>query len=302
VAQPVGLRALPGRPAPHPLIPESLAWWGETPAGAARLERLPELVAECAAQWDLAVGEPYDAHIALVLRAQRADGTPAVLKLNLPDAENEHEASALEAWPEGAAVRVLEHDSERAALLLERAHPGAPLWVLPEDEALDVLVALLPRLWSLGDPGAPFRRLVDVASRWAAALEERWERTRAIERELLDEAVGAFRELAPSQGRLVLASEDFHGGNVLSSERGWLAIDPKPIVADREFSLVSYVRDRRPVTEEVVRRRLDRLSAELGLDRERLRRWSVAHAVWWGFDDAHIWPENLEAARVLTNC
>jgi streptomycin 6-kinase len=31
-----------------------------------------------------------------------------------------------------------------------------------------------------------------------------------------------------------------------------------------------------------VGRRLDRLSADLGLDRERMRGWGIAHALAWG--------------------
>ena len=99
----------------------------------------------------------------------------------------------------------------------------------------------------------------------------------------------------------MLSSEDFHGGNVLLAERGWLAIDPKPIVAEREFGVVSLVRDRRPVDDATVRRRLDFLSAELGLDRDRMRRWSLAHALWWGFEGGRILQGHVEAARLLTN-
>jgi streptomycin 6-kinase len=119
---------------------------------------------------------------------------------------------------------------------------------------------------------------------------------------LLDHAVDAFRGLAPTQGRLVLCNEDFHGGNVLLSQRGWLAIDPKPIVAEREFAPVSFVRDRRPLDAAVARRRLDLLAHELGLDRERLRRWSIAHAVWWGLESTGVHEPNLQAARLLTKC
>lgn len=30
--------------------------------------------------------------------------------------------------------------------------------------------------------------------------------------------------------------------------------------------------------------RLERISAELGLDRERVRMWTIAHTLAWGFD------------------
>jgi streptomycin 6-kinase len=110
-----------------------------------------------------------------------------------------------------------------------------------------------------------------------------------FERSLIERAVEAVQELVPTQGELVVVHQDFHGGNVLRSEREpWLAIDPKPLVGERAFDAASLLRDRReelirdPVPGERVRRRLDRLTAELELDRERLRRWGIVHALAWG--------------------
>jgi len=302
VVERLRLRPLPRRPARRPdalKIPQSLAWWCATPHGAAWLERLPRLVAECAERWELAVEEPYEGHVGLVLRVRLGDGAPAVLKLNFPEEETEHEADALAFWPDDACVRLLAHDAERDALLLERCEPGTQLWERSEDEATAVVCALFPRLWKPGDPGPPFRRVSDVASRWATTLTERWERyRRPFERRLLDVALAALAELPGTQRDLVLCNEDFHGGNVLLSERGWLAVDPKPIVAEREFGVVSFVRDRRPVDRPTVNRRLDAL-AELGLDRERMRRWSIAHALWWGVEESGVHVEMIEAARLL---
>jgi streptomycin 6-kinase len=192
-------------------------------------------------------------------------------------------------------VRLLAASRERNALLVERCEPGTQLWERSDDEALDVARELLPEHWRAGDPGPPFRRIADEAANWAKQLAER-----PLERELLGAALDALAELPQTQGELVLCNEDFHGGNVLLSKRGWLAIDPKPIVAEREFGVVSLVRDRRPVDAAALTRRLNAF-AELGLDRERMRRWSLVHALWWGTDDVTgEWhPEMIDAARLL---
>jgi streptomycin 6-kinase len=58
---------------------------------------------------------------------------------------------------------------------------------------------------------------------------------------------------------------------VLLSERGWLAIDAKPLVGEREFDTASLIRDRRPATKRQMLRRLDYLVSRLSLDRERAR-------------------------------
>ena len=82
-------------------------------------------------------------------------------------------------------------------------------------------------------------------------------------------------------------------------------IDPKPLAAEREFTPVAMIRDRK---EEVLagphplrrlRRRLDRLSSDLGLDRERVRGWTVAHTIAWGFDPDAFHAAHAELARLL---
>ena len=50
----------------------------------------------------------------------------------------------------------------------------------------------------------------------------------------------------PAQGEPVVLHQDLHGGNVLRAQREpWLAIDPKPLVGEREFDTASFLRDRR---------------------------------------------------------
>lgn len=296
--EPVRVRPLPRRPARGPdalKVPTSLEWWRRVPGGTDWLDRLPSIVAECVEEWSVCIGEPYDAHVSYVARVERDDGTGAVLKVNFPDAETEHEADALAFWPGDASVHLLESSPERRALLVERCDPGTQLWVRADEEALEVARELLPKLWRAGEPGPSFRRIADEAPMWAETLA-----ARTLERELLEAALVALAELPHTQGELVLCNEDFHGGNVLLSERGWLAIDPKPIVAEREFGVVSLVRDRRPVDSATLERRLDAL-VDLGLDRDRMRRWSLVHALWWGADDrTGEWDAQMvEAARLL---
>ncbi len=271
------------------------------PGGAAWHDRLPQIAAECAELWGLELEAPFaDSNASLVVPAD-----DAVLKINIPDAETEHEPDALRTWGGDGAVRLLAYDEERRALLLERCQPGTPLLELDDDGAGDVVSGLLPRLWKA--PPAELRLLADVAASWFDELPKLWKRHgRPFERSLLESAVDALRELAPTQGPLVLSNEDFHAGNVLRSEREpWLVIDPKPIAAEREFTLVAMIRDRKddvladPRPAERLRRRLDHLSANLEVDRERLRWWTLAHTIAWGFDPEGFLPEHAAIARLL---
>jgi streptomycin 6-kinase len=281
---------------PHP----GLAWAERHEKGRAWLARLPRLVQECVELWQLELDPPFpNAYASLAAPARRADGGEAVLKVCFPHRESEHEGEALSAWNGNGAVRLLAHDRERWALLIERCRPGTSLRDANPEAALDVLVDLLPRLWIR--VGTPFRPLADEAAWWDATLADGWERAgKPFERRLLDAALQALEELPPSQGEQVLLHQDLHADNVLRAQREpWLVIDPKPLVGEREFSLAPIVRSfELGHSERAVRERLDRLAGELGLDRERVRGWALAQTVAWAFDSDYL-PQHGETARWL---
>jgi streptomycin 6-kinase len=278
-----------------------LAWLEASEEGRAWLRRLPDLVEDCARDWGLGLGEPFEyAFASFALRAARGS-EPVVLKIAFPGRESEHEAEALRLWDGEGAVRLLEHDAERNALLLERCEPGTRLADVGPERALDVMVDLLPRLWRPAGP--PFRSLEVEAAWWAHYLPSHWERTgRPFERRLLDEALGFLAELPGSQGDQVLVNQDLHADNVLRATREpWLVIDPKPLVGEREFSLAPIVRGHELRHDAPsVRRRLDRLTVELGLDRERARGWALAQTLAWGFDDEGAIGSHLDVVRWLS--
>ncbi len=287
---------------PHQLAENLTYWMGDR--AREWLAALPDLVAECEARWRIEVGPVFEdgGGVSWVAPATRADGGEAVLKLFIPDTENRHEAEGLRHYDGRGAVRLLDHAD--GMLLLERARPGTPLWDLADEDAANTVVAgLLRLLWRWAPLDSPHRSLAAAAGEWAKEIPTAWEALgRPFERPLLDRALDALVTLAPDQGEQVLLHQDLHGGNVLRAERAaWLAIDPKPLIGEREFDLASLLRDRRdslaadPHPGRRVRRRLDLLASETGLDRERLRGWGIAHALAWGID-------SREADEMMVAC
>lgn len=279
-------------------IPDRLNHLRAEPGGVAWLAQLPELVRGCADEWSLRVGEPYAyAFVSLALRAELPDRTPVVLKIGFPHRESEHEGDALAHYDAHGAVTLLDYDARRHALLLERCEPGTSLLDLPDqEEAHRIAARVLDRLWRAPAPGHSFRRIAVDAARWVNELPERWERLgRPFERELLDEMISAFIELPPTQGELVVCHQDFHRGNVLRAQREpWLAIDPKPVLAEREFDTAALIRDGDGDVHW-----LKLLSSELRLDRERMRRWALAHTLAWSFDEGDPDEDLIDVARRL---
>ena len=261
---------------------------------------VPGLLERFREAWDLVLGEPYEPGAAgYAVRAARADGTAAVLKLGFPHRESEHEADALACWDGDGAARLLERDDEHGALLLERCEPGTFLRERGLDDALDVFTDLLPRLWK--PAGEPFQTLADEVDHWLGEMPGEWEEYgRPFERALLDAAMDALASLGPTQGEAVLLHQDLHGENVLAAQREpWLAIDPKPLVGEREFSVAPIVRDfDLGHNAAAARRRLDHLTAELGLDRERARLWTIGQTIAWCFDSQYL-ETHVETVRWL---
>jgi streptomycin 6-kinase len=291
------------------LLPESLAWWRETAAGAAWLDRLPEIVEELTARWMLEVGEPFGGgHVSLVLPVTRDDGTPAVLKINFPERETEHEAHALALWNGEGAARLLDRADDLGALLVERLEPGTQLLAIAdEDEANTIAASVLQALRREVGNEHPFRPLVGEAIRWAEEIPARWEKLgRPFEGRLIEEMVAACDDLVADERAVVLLHQDFHGCNVLQDGDGWRAIDPKPLAGDPAFDTASLLRDRRDElrtdlrADRRVRRRLDLLSEVLELDRERMRLWGIVHALAWGVDDDGWHEGHVACARLLS--
>lgn len=283
------------------MIPQSLQWMQSTEAGRSWLTTLPTLVEDCAKRWGLRLGESYqDSYVSLVVPADRHDGVPVVLKIQFPGRESEHEAQALALWNGDGAVRLLDHDPARSALLIERCEPGTHLSEFGAEQALEALVGLLPRLWK--PAGEPFRSLTDEASAWREELPRSWEDAgRPFEGRLVDAAVEVLAELTRSESEEVLLHQDLHADNVLAAQREpWLVIDPKPLRGEREFGLAPIVRSHELGHDETkVIGRLDRLTSELGLDRERARLWSFAQTMAWAFEGTHVMPRHVETARWL---
>jgi streptomycin 6-kinase len=255
------------------------------------LDALPGLVADCAEQWELTLETPIDTPHSLVVPAG-----DVVLKLNAPShVEADQDPDALERWNGRGAVRLVARDDARRAYISERCWPGTQLSESSADEVA-VVTRLLVRLSHDATEPHRFRALAAEAERWLDEVPARYVlANRPFERSLLELALDVFRTVDLSAAWLV--NQDLHGLNVLRAQREpWLVIDPKPLVGERELDGVGVLRNVDSVAD--VRRWLDALT-EIGLDRERVRGWGVAHALAWGWDESGWSAESIEVARLI---
>jgi streptomycin 6-kinase len=231
-----------------------------------------------AREWGLAVGEPFGlSYASYVVPAGHA-----VLKVAWEgDDESRHEGDALELWDGDGAVRLLRRSGR--ALLEERALPGDDLSTLPEDEATAIAVDVASRLWRRG--GSPFRPVAPEVARWLDRAEREGSELVPLAREL-------FAQLDPRPDWLVHG--DFHHHNILRSGERFVAIDPKPYLADREYDLPSFLwnpLDNRMEDRGQTERRIAAFVA-VGLDEFRIRAWTVIRG-------AYLRPAYADPIRAL---
>jgi streptomycin 6-kinase len=231
-----------------------------------------------AREWGLELGDPF----ALSNVSYVAPAGDAVLKVAWEgDTESLHEGDALELWDGDGAVRLVRRSGR--ALLEERAVPGDDLSALPDDDATAIAVDLASRLWRR--VGSPFRPVAPEVSRWLDDAERKGSELVPLARKLL-------AELDPGADWLVHG--DFHHHNILRRGDQFVAIDPKPYLADREYDVPSFLWN--PLTNRMEDRDQTerRIGAFVGagLDDFRIRTWTVIRG-------AYLRPGHADRIRAL---
>jgi streptomycin 6-kinase len=274
----------------QPLVRQKAAHLGAR--GREWLAHLPEFVSDLERHWSITVGAPFSGGTtSYVCRAVTHAGEAAVLKLTLPDEGFSATVRLLEAAQGNGYVRLLAHDTERYALLLEAL--GAPLnkLDLTPEQQMRVLARTLRRAWHV--PRCDDAK-AEVATEKAAQLGELvgrlWESLgRPCSKRVRDQALAyaASRAAAFNIDRCVVVHGDPHPANALSvttpragAESGFVFVDPDGFLADPAYDVGVVLRDWSPQllagdTSVLARRYCRLLAEETGVD-ER--------AVWeWGF-------------------
>ncbi|HEX7541488.1 MAG TPA: aminoglycoside phosphotransferase family protein [Anaerolineales bacterium] len=283
--------------------------------GRRYLATLPDLLIEVAHRWDLTLGKPFLLSYNYVCAVTRADGTPAVLKIGVPNRELTSEIKALRVYAGQGACQLLEADADQGLLLLERLQPGRMLVTLKDDErateiAAQVMQAIqrpLPKGNGFISLRGWFDELKGLRPRFGGGTGPFPEKT-------VELVEGLVHDLFSENRPQVLLHGDFHHFNILLSERGWLVIDPKGVAGPAEYEvgpLLLNPWDQMPDEIEAIQRtqrRIGILSERLGFDRQRLWQWAICHSLlsaWWdlvedgsGGEYSRAWTEIFLKTRI----
>ena len=283
--------------------------------GLRYLAALPDLLAEAAHRWDLTPGKPFLLSYNYVCAITRADGTPAVLKIGVPNRELTSEIKTLRVYAGQGACRLLEADADQGLLLLERLQPGTMLATLKDDDrATEIAAEVMQAIQRPVPKGDGFLSLRE----WFDELKNLRPRfgggTGPFPEKTVEMVEGLVRELFAEDRTQVLLHGDFHHFNILLSERGWLVIDPKGVAGPAEYEigplLLNPWGEMPDETEAIQRtqRRIAILAERLGFDRQRLWAWAICHSLlsaWWdmtedgsGGEYSRAWTEIFLKTRI----
>ncbi len=217
--------------------------------------------------------------------------------------------AALRLFNGEGACRLIDCDEERYWMLLERLKPGVMLLTLEDDEeATHIAAEVMQKIWRPVPKDDVFIRL----SAWFNGLKKLRSTfnggTGPFDENLVERVERSVMDLLAENHKPVLMHGDFHHYNILSSERGWLVIDPKGVIGPACYEvgplLINPWDDfmRRQGHRQLTQRRIAILHEHLGFERERIREWGLAHAIlssWWSFESHGEWSYTANFAEMI---
>lgn len=284
--------------------------------GSAFLEALPDSIAEASAQWGLTDVQPVPTLSYNFVAFANWDNNKVVLKMGVPNNEMLSEMEALKLFNGEGACRLLDYDEERYWMLLERLTPGVMLSTLEDDEeATHIAAEVMQKIWRSGldIPAAHVSKFIKLSD-WFDGLKKLRPRfnggTGPFNKKILQRVERSVADFLAENHQPVLMHGDFHHFNILSSERGWLIIDPKGVMGPACYEvgplLINPWGDFLSRTNHrlMMKRRIDILHEHLGFERERIHEWGLAHAVlsaWWSMEDSTGWESTMAFAEMMAD-
>jgi streptomycin 6-kinase len=272
---------------------------------------LPDLIDEASRQWGLTDVQTVPTLSYNYVAFAKQGREDVVLKVGVPNRELTSEIAALKLFDGNGACQLLESDAERGLLLLERLKPGKMLAELEDDDERTRIAAdLISRRGEVTSPLPP--QLIQLSDWFEGLKKIRPHFGRAagpFPKKLLEQVESSLPELFADNARAdrnpPLLHGDFHHFNILSSERGWLVIDPKGVIGPVGYEVGPFMLNpwNSPMDRIRLERRVDIFAERLGWERKSIIKWTTAHAVlsaWWNVQDGMEYASTLQYAEMFS--
>lgn len=261
--------------------------------GARWLSDLPALVAELEQRWEIVAGPALSGGTAaFVALARTNDGRDVALKIAVPGID--HPVSTISAADGRGYVRLLAHDPDHRAMLMEGLGPSMDTLGLPPERQIVLLCRTLRQAWTVPRTAAQEPE-TDKATLLGRMVGELWEKLgrpcgeRVVERAL---TYAERRAAAFDLDRCVVVHGDPHPANALrvpqprqGAESGFVFVDPDGFLAEPAYDLGVVLRDWGPQLTAsadplaLARRYCHLLAAESGHDEAAIWEWGFLERV-----------------------
>jgi streptomycin 6-kinase len=270
-------------------------------AGEAWLAGLPDLIADLERRWSVRVDrQPLSGGTAAyVARARTREGLEVVLKLGVPDPAFADEVGTIDRARGRGYVRLVAHDAERCAMLLEALGPSMTTLDMAPEAQLETLCRLLRQAWEV--PRAIAGRHASAVNK-ASGLHEFVQRhssdlDRPCSERVLAQALlfAGRRAAAFDPDRCVVVHGDAAAVNALQilapregAETGFVFVDPDGFIGDPEYDLGVALRDWCPQllgsddSLSLARRYCRLLADGSGMDEQAIWEWGFLERVTTG--------------------
>jgi streptomycin 6-kinase len=219
------------------------------------LAELPDAVAHLEGAWSITVGQTLAGGTgSYVARACTEEGDEAILKVAIPEVGFADELRVLERAQGHGYVRLLAHDREREALLLEALGPPMASLALPPEQQITLLCQMLRQVWQAPRPAGLLAPSADEKAGELARTVSRLSEDlgHPCSERVVDEALryAERRAAAFDVERCVVVHGDPHPWNALQvlaprvgAEAGFVFVDPVGFFADPAYDLGVVLRD-----------------------------------------------------------
>jgi streptomycin 6-kinase len=277
------------------------------------LDNLPNLVNQLADHWNLSNLQVLPSLSYNYVLSCFQNKKPVILKVGFCKKELQAEANALRAFAGHGCIKLLDHNVELGALLLQRAVPGTTLksttlksttliatspavlnssFPEQDEHAVKIISNVIKALQSAKLPSVGLFPDISV---WLAILDTDWN----IPQKYLAKARNLREHLLSTSINKVLLHGDLHHENILwCGQDKWIAIDPKGVIGDPVFEVGASIRNPIPDllknndVSQIIQNRINIFSEQLNVDYKRIFDWvyiqSVMCACWAMEDNADI--------------
>ena len=233
-------------------------------------------------------GDSFSTHSSLLCPVTR-DGSPYMVKIVDTEGDEMIGASMLRLYDGHGAIRIF--DQVGSLQLLERIKPQDSADSLVnmvctgrDPEATEIICKIIQKLHpqvqgKMIDGAITFEKRVANVRKYFDSGSAKSDQNLFEYGVVLSEAL-----VQESRDSLMLVHGDLHHYNVLSSNRGWLAIDPKGIVAHKAYEYAPSLCDPAPhvdivANKETMNRRARIMSEYSGIDVQLIVSYGLAHAL-----------------------